>query len=394
MDSAITRDVLHGQRFPSWPVHDSREADLLLQVLNSAGWWRGSGSQVSALETAFAAAHGALHGLAVTNGTNALELALRTLKIGPGDEVIVPAMTFVATVMPVLTVGATPIVVDVDPVTWCIDIDATQDSITQKTRAVIPVHFAGHIADMSRLTSICESRGISIIEDACHAHGARWEGKPAGSFGVMSVFSFQNFKLMTAGEGGMLLVNNKKIYEEAVLYGNCGRPFGDKDYLHLVLGSNCRMSEFQAAVLNAQLERLETLANRREQASAALRRLLSDVEGIQLQGRDQRVDRHSYYMFCFNYEARSFGGLPRDEFVRLLVDRGVPAYRMYPNIPETAFFPEAMAKIKGDLLLPSCSVSSRISKTGVWLHHRVLLAEEHTLEWIRCVIEDIRRDTR
>jgi 3-amino-5-hydroxybenzoate synthase len=377
--------------FPNWPLHDELEATLLKEVLDSGTWWKATGTQVRKFEQDFAHVHGASYGLAVTNGTHALELALRALNIGEGDEVIIPSMTFIATATAVFCAGACPVAVDVQKDTWCLDPDAIESAITPSTRAVIAVHFAGHVADMEHLAEVCHRHGIYLIEDACHAHGARWNGKPAGSFGVAAAFSFQNFKLMTAGEGGMLLINDDRMYERAILCSNCGRPPDDTVYNHVVLGSNYRMSEFQGAVLNAQLTRLERLAEHRERIAQYLDKLLEGVLGVRPQGRDARVSRHAHYMYVFEYDPEYFAGLPRAQFVEALKAEGIPTYRMYPRVQDTTFYGIELAK-RGLLLdrQPECPVGLAISMRGVWIHHRVLLGDEGMVEQVRSAMEKVR----
>lgn len=377
--------------FPPWPYHTDLEQRRLQAVLEQGSWWRMTGVQVKEFERDFATAHGAAYGLAVTNGTHALEAALRALGIGPGDEVIIPAMTFIATATAVLMVGACPVAVDVLPDTWCIDPKCIAAAITPRTRAVIPVHFAGHIADMAQIGAICRRHRLALIEDAAHAHGARWQGQAAGSFGDFAAFSFQNFKLLTAGEGGALLTSNADLYEQALLVINCGRRPGDTSYEHSVLGSNYRMSEFQAAVLNAQLARMELLAERRERNGAILEDALRDLDGIAPQGRDPRVERHARYMAIFCYDPAAFEGLPRELFVAALVAEGVPAYRIYPRVQDTTFYTPALARVGAARRTPpACPVSAYLADHGVWLHHRVLLGDAETALQVAAAIAKIR----
>jgi len=381
--------------FPRWPQSGELEKRLLHEVVESGQWWRMTGSQVKAFEAAFAAHHGVRLAFAVTNGTHALELALRALDIGPGDEVVIPSLTFVATAMAVFTMGARPIPVDVAPDTWCMSQEAMAEAFTPRTKAVIPVHFAGHMADMPALTSVCEQHGIPVIEDAAHAHGASWEGRPAGSFGQMSGFSFQNFKLLTAGEGGMLLSTDEKLFDRSVLIANCGRPVGDTRYEHSLLGSNYRMSEFQGAILNAQLTRLEDQGRMREHNAAYLGQRLGSIPGIHPQIRDARMTRHSYYMYVFTYDPAAFAGMDRATFVAALAAEGVPAFRMYPRVQDTTHFAPALVRNGGEPRnLPPSPVSLDLADRGVWLHHRALLGGEEETEQIVSAIEKIRREAR
>lgn len=370
--------------FPDWPRHGEEERQRLLSTLDSGEWWSLGGTQVRALEAAFAQRHGVGHALATTNGTHAIELALRTLDIGPGDEVIVPALTFVATAMPVFSVGARPVPVDVDLGTWCLDVEAAAEAIGPRTRLMVPVHFAGQPVDLDGLGTLSETVGVPVLEDAAHAHGAAWRGRPAGSFGLMAAYSFQNYKLMTAGEGGMLLFTEAEMHRRAVLRANCGRPPGDTSYRHDELGSNFRLSEFQGAVLRAQLARLDDDNERREARAAFLdRRLAEELPELRLQVRHPGVTTHSHYMYVFSLREGALAGLDRDTLVRALVAEGLPAYRAYPCIQDTGHFAPAMEAVgAGDRSLPDCTAGRRLADTGVWLHHRVLLGDEEHAEQV------------
>ena len=235
--------------FPAWPQFDERERQALLGVLDSGVWWRTPGTQTAKFEREFAAFHQARHGVAVTNGTHALEVALLALGVGPGDEVIVPDYTFVATASAVLMTGAVPVLVDVRPDTYCIDCDQSEAAIGPRTKAVIPVHMGGHPADLDRLTDIAARRGLELIEDCAHAHGSQWRGRAVGTFGRMGTFSFQQSKLMTAGEGGIIITNDDNTERLLRSVHDCGRMPGQWFYSHYIYGSNYRLSEWQGAIL-------------------------------------------------------------------------------------------------------------------------------------------------
>lgn len=387
----VNRDILAIQSgkplvtepLPEWPPNDAAQERALLAVARSTEWWSKGGTEVGRFERRFAAAHGAKHAIACTNGTHALELALRALEIGPGDEVIVPAMTFVATSMAVMLVGARPVPVDVDRESWCMDAEACRRAITPRTRAIMPVHFAGHMANLRALSAVAEAAGIPIVEDAAHAHGAARGGVAAGASSVFAAFSFQNFKLMTAGEGGILLANDDELADRARLIANCGRPDGDRSYNHLVLGSNMRMTEFQGALLNVQLDRLDERADLRSLRARQLREALRQMNDLHLQAVAPDVDRHSWYMVVMEVGPQSFGGLHRDRVVEALVAEGVPAYRMYPRIQDVPHFAVDLARL-GDatLELPPAPVSKELAERGIWLHHRVLLGSETLVEQV------------
>ena len=376
---------------PTWPQSDRLEQTYLQEVLASGQWWGMTGTQVKRFERDFAALHQVPYALAVTNGTHAIELALRALRIRRGDEVILPALTYVATPMAVFNVGATPVVVDCDPDSWCMTVATVEAAMSPRTKAIMPVHFAGHPADMTVLRHFCEEHNLALIEDAAHAHGGSWDGHAVGSFADFSIFSFQNFKLLTAGEGGLLLCSSKPLYEQALQVANCGRMPGSKGYNHTVLGSTYRMSEFQAAVLNAQLSRLPQLGERRRRNAAMLDELIDSVAGIQPQQVDERAS-HARYMYVFTYDSTPFHNLPRDRFIEALVAEGIPAYPMYPCVDDTEFYAPALETVEAPAVAPQpCPNSRRIAATGVWIHHRLLLDDVETAAQLVDAIEKIRK---
>ena len=202
---------IRARDYPAWPVWDEHERANLLAVLEAGGWWQGDGDAASTFAAELAHYQGARHGLALTNGTHALEAALAACDIGEGDEVIVPGLTFVASATAVLAVNATPVLVDIDQDTLCLDPEAAEAAITPRTRAIVVVHVAGAAADLDALVDLCRRRGLRLIEDCAHAHGTTWRGRGVGSWGDVGCFSMQRSKLMTAGEGGALGVQRRAV---------------------------------------------------------------------------------------------------------------------------------------------------------------------------------------
>src|SRR5271157_2650 len=249
--------------FPLWPQYDEKERRALEEVLESRVWWRTPGTRTLEFEEAFASYHGARHGIAVTNGTAALEVTMAALGINHGDEVIVPNFTFVATASAVLFANALPVLVDVDPETYCIDPALAEAAITPRTKAIIAVHMGGHPADLDALGDLAKKKGIALVEDSSHAHATEWRGKRIGSHGIAGTFSFQTSKLMTAGEGGMIISNEDAFEKRARSVHDCGRMPGEWFYSHYINGSNYRLSEWQGAVLSVQLTRLDEQTQRR-----------------------------------------------------------------------------------------------------------------------------------
>ncbi|MFI7601006.1 DegT/DnrJ/EryC1/StrS family aminotransferase [Actinoplanes sp. NPDC049681] len=364
--------------FPDWPQFDDTERRALDRALTQGQWWRMGGKEVETFEREFADHHGARHALAVTNGTHALELALQAMGAGPGTEVIVPGFTFISSSQAAQRIGAVAVPVDVDPDTYNIDVAAAAAAITPRTRVIMPVHMAGLMADMDALDKVAADAGVQVLQDAAHAHGARWQGKRVGELGSVAAFSFQNGKLMTAGEGGAVLFPDEEMYEQAFLRHSCGRPRTDRRYHHQVAGTNMRMNEFSAAVLRAQLTRLDAQIEIREQRWRHLSGLLARIPGVRPQGDDPRADRNPHYMAMFRLPGWSEER--RNVLVDRLVDVGIPAFAAFRAIYRTAAFWETGAPAEPvDAVAERCPHVEAISQDCVWLHHRTLLASEQAL---------------
>ncbi len=373
---------------PKWPFADKMEEEAVKEVLASDSWWRNAGTQAKLFEKEFAQYHGCKGGFTVANGTVALEIALKALGIGDGDEVIVPDFTFYSTVSAVLAVRAVPVLVDVKEDTFCIDPEKIEKAVTHKTKAVIPVHMAGQIADMDAINEIAKKHKLFVIEDSAHAHGAMKKEQNAGSFGTMSTFSFQNAKLITAGEGGIILSNDEKLLGQVLLEANCGRAEGDTTYQHVLIGGNSRLSEVQGAILRVQLSRLSEQINLREKNYKYLAEGLKDIPGIILQTTDEDITVHPHYMVMFYYDKNAFGGASRAEFVEYLKNAGIPVNRSYECIHKLPVFKtlsEAAWRMDG-----TCANSQRISDEVVCLSHNILLGDEALINDIIEVIRNFK----
>ena len=380
--------------FPKWPYSNEREIKLVGEVFSSGNWWRMTGDKVKAFELDFAALHNVKYCLGVTNGTHALEIALTALGIKHGDEVIVPAVTFISTGSAVIYVNATPVLVDIDPETFCMSPEAFEKAITPKTKAVIPVHMAGHACDMERICAIAKRHNIKVIEDAAHAHGGQCNGKMLGSYGDMAIFSFQNGKIMTCGEGGALITDSEELYKKAFLIHGVGRPDGDRVYEHSVLGSNDRMNEFSAAILIAQQERLSKMNKRRDQNALLLDSLLANTEGIKPQGRKKYATLITHYMYMFYYDPNYFNGVSRKDFVDYLIAEGVPAFICFPVLSDTTFFKNndfyGRINVYKQSPLNDISNAKNIASNVVWLPHFTLLGDEQDISEIAKAIKKIQ----
>ncbi len=312
----------------SRPVFLEEEAQLL-QVLRS-GVWGGYSEAVRAFEARFGSYLGGKHCLTVANGTVSLEVALRCEGIGPGDEVIVPPYTFMATASAVLQTGALPVFADVERETLNLSPERLAEAITPRTRAVIPVHFGGHPADMDRILDISQRHKLVVIEDAAHAHGGEHNGERLGGLGDWGSFSFQQSKIMTAGEGGCLIASDERRIEKARSYCNQGRIEGGAWYDHHTLGTNLRLTGFQAAVLLPQLERLDAETVSRNQNAAMLRNAMHSMPGVEPLTPASYCTRHAGALFLFRFDSGETG-ISKSLFEAALKAEGVPVMQTYPH---------------------------------------------------------------
>jgi dTDP-4-amino-4,6-dideoxygalactose transaminase len=365
--------------FPPWPQSDEREAELLRMVLDSPQWG-GFHPFVAEFEASFAPYQHARYGIGAFNGTVTLELALELLGIGAGDEVIVPAISFISTATAVSRVGAVPVFVDIGQDTYNLDPARVREAITERTKAVMIVHFGGTMCEIDELELICRERRLHLIEDAAHAQGSEWKGKRAGSFGIAGSFSFQNGKVLCAGEGGMLVTSDEPLAEQARSIVNCGRIPGRSFYEHSRLGTNYRLGGFQAAVLLAQFERLPDQIAHRSRNAVLLKDALSDVEEIVWQAQPRAVTQNSWYLTV----ARLRGSeVERDAFVRTLTAAGIPCTPFYPHtLYQNPLYRKENSRVMG------CPIAERSLTECFWFPHRVLLADQETIVRVAGVIRE------
>ena len=374
--------------FPSWPQHGVSEEEAVIDVIRS-GAWGGYSDKVNEFEEAFSALHNVRHAITCVNGTIALEVALRALGIRCGDQVIVPAITFIATASSVMLCHGVPVFADIDPDTLNISPESVEAAITPRTRAIIPVHFGGHPADMDALRKIADRHRLAIIEDAAHAHGASWRGTPVGNFGDLATFSFQAFKLMTAGEGGIILTQSETLAEKCRSYCNHGRRSSGGWFEHFTLGSNYRMTGLQAALLSAQLARVQEQTRTRQENVARLKELLKSVKGLGPGADDPRVTSQPHYLVTLRYDASAFHGIDRDLFLSALQAEGIPAKAFYPyplyrnpllqqkNLPPCACGTWEPAQDYESLDLPECEL---VCRDGIWLDQTLFLGTVKDIE--------------
>ena len=386
--------------FPPWPQYDEREREALEEVLKSRIWWRTPGTKTLEFEKAFAQFHGAKHGIAVTNGTAALEVTMSGLGVGPGDEVIVPDSTFVATASAVLYAGAMPVMVDVSPETYCIDPQLAEAAIMPRTKAIIAVHMGGHPADLDALTALAERKGIALIEDCSHAHASEWKGRRIGTFGAAGTFSFQSGKLMTAGEGGIIITNDDSFERHARSVHDCGRMPGEWFYSHFIYGSNYRLSEWQGAVLTVQLSRLDGQTLLRHRNARLLDKLLAQIPGLTPQKLDARCTRNGQYGYIFHVNAAEFAGVSMKRLIQAMNAEGIPNQASYPPLHTLDVFKNgeyrkrlggAQASEPHAFLKVGYPSSQRAAYETIWIPQTALLGDEEDMQEIAAAWRKIQK---
>ncbi len=372
---------VRGRDFPAWPVSGPREMELLQQVLFSSQWG-GYHEYVEEFEKLFCGLHDAGHGIAVANGSVALEVMLEAAGIKAGDEVIVPAHSFVATATAVSRIGAKPVFCDIERETFNIDPASAEAAVGPKTKAIVAVHFGGVIADMDRLQKLAWSAGLQLFEDAAHAHGADWKGRRAGGIGRAGTFSFQNSKAMTAGEGGIVITSDDELAAQIRSLTNCGRKEGHGWFDHFELGTNLRLTGFQAAVLLAQLERLPEQIRLR-QANAELLRSVHETPGVHFQQAPEGAVVQTLYLLPGWVDEDKLGAT-RDEFLAALEAEGVPVRPWYPHplYANPLYKSRAYRKV-------SCPVAEQACKDSFWIPQRALMGSDEDTRDITRAIEKI-----
>ena len=316
----------------TWPVFDETDVQAVTEVARSGQWGNPDcKGLVEKFEKEFAEYCGSKYAIACVNGSVSLRLALIACGVRPGDEVIVPPYSFIATASVVIEANCVPVFVDIDPLTYNIDPSKIEAAITKRTKAIIPVHFAGQACDMDRIMEIAKKHNLFVIEDAAHAHGGEYKGKKLGSIGHAGSFSFQSSKNLNSGEGGLVVTDDDKLYDMMNSLRNVGRVKGGQWYEHHYAGCNYRITQFQAALLSSQLKRLDEQTRLRDKNGKYLSDLLSSIEGITPLSRGFGETLHTYHIFIFKYDKTKFNGLSKKEFAEMLAAEGVPSFMGYPK---------------------------------------------------------------
>ncbi|MCS6953530.1 MAG: DegT/DnrJ/EryC1/StrS family aminotransferase [Bryobacterales bacterium] len=409
--AADDRLALHGGRpvrsepFPSWPKVAPADEEALLEVLRSGQWFRGTaGRWARRFEEAYAKLVGTKHCLATANGTSALFASLHALGVSPGDEVIVPPYTFVATVNVVLLHYALPVFVDTDPETFQIDARKIEAAITEHTRAIVPVHLGGNVADMDTILNVARKHKLAVVEDACQAHLAEWRGRKAGSLGEAGCFSFQVSKNLCAGEGGAIVTDRDDLIERCFTFHNNSRSRRTEsmNFSYDAPGANLRMTQFQAALLVAQMARLEEQSRRREQNAEYLAGMLREIPGIQPARQYEGCTRNAFHLFMLRYDKEGFAGAPRDLFLKALRAEGIPCSGGYRPLNKEPFLLRALQS-RGYKAIYSperlarwqernhCPANDRLCEEAVWFPQTMLLGERRDMEQIAEAIRKIQK---
>ena len=390
-------DKVRTRPFASWPIYGQSDEERLLAALRSGKWGKLDGSQVAEFERRFARLHGCKHGVAVVNGTVSLRIALWAAGLRAEDEVIVPPYTFLATATAVVEANAIPVFADVDLETFNLSPAAVRAAITPRTRAIIPVHIGGQPADMDAIMAIAKAHKLVVLEDAAHAHNGLYRGRPVGSLGQLSSFSFQSTKNLTSGEGGIICTSDDALAETCRSIHNCGRKSAGPWFEHHQMSGNYRLGEFQGALLNAQLDRLEEQTQRRDRNGMYLAARLQSIPGIYPQKRPPDCTRHARHLFLLRIDREAFGA-PRQAVLEAINAEGIPLRAGYalplyrqPLFLNKAFGPylaNAAADLDyGKVSCPNCE--EICYHQGAWLEQNLFLGTESDMDDIARAFEKV-----
>jgi dTDP-4-amino-4,6-dideoxygalactose transaminase len=388
--------------FPSWPVIDDNEERAWMKVLRDGKWNRLDGDGARRFEETWAAMLGAKHCLATANGTSALITSLNALGIGPGDEVIVPPYTFVATVNAVLLQHALPVFVDTDPETSQIDAPKIEAAITERTRCILPVHLGGSPADLDTILEIGRKHKLPVVEDACQAHLAEWKNRKVSTLGALGCFSFQASKNLNSGEGGAILTNDTDLYRTCQSFHNNGRGSAGSGFGYVRNGANLRITEFQAALLLEQLKRVEEQSRTREQNAAHLTKQLAEIPGISPARMCSGATRNAYHIFMLRYDKAQFANLPRSRFLAAMHAEGVPCSGGYKPLNNEPFLKHTFDSRAYRAIYPAkqlaewvernhCPANDKLCEEAVWLSQTMLLGPREDMDQIAEAARKIQR---
>jgi dTDP-4-amino-4,6-dideoxygalactose transaminase len=394
----------HPLGFPGWPVFDRKEEQALLNTLRSGHWGRSDGMNTAAFEAEYAKLLGVKHTLGLSSGTSALFTMLGTVGIGPGDEVIIPPYTFVATYNVVVLNYALPIFVDTDRESFQIDANKIERAITKQTKVIMPVHMGGYPADLDKILAIGKKYNIPIIEDACQAHLAEWRNKKVGSYGLGGAFSFQSSKNLNSAEGGAISTNDDDFYEKCYSFHNQGRGGTSSSYStgSGVRGVNMRITEFQSGILLAQMTRLEQQAKTRSENASYLTELMNDIPGVTPGKLYEGATNSAYHLYMFRYDSSQFAGLSREKFIKALSAEGIPCTTGYGKM-NISDYVTGLAKnphylaVYGEKTMKEwlernhCPENDILTEEALWFLQYMLLGTKDDMEQIANAIRKIQK---
>jgi perosamine synthetase len=390
--------------WPQWPVWNPEADTPMLSLLKSGDWYRGDGNQCNEFERAYAELIGARRVIATASGSTALVTSLHTMGVDAGDEVIVSPFTFIATYNVVFNQKALPVFADTDPETFTINPLKIEERITDRTTALLPVHICGLPADMNRILAIGRKHNIPVIEDACQAWLAEYDGRMCGTLGDLGCFSFQNSKHIPSGEGGAIAGSNDALMDRCFAYHNCGRPHGETMRgmgENPVRGWNKRMTEIQAGLLLTQIGRARADADRRLENALYLDARLKEIPGIVPYRLSDGATRSAYHLYPFRYKKEYFDGLPRHKFIAALHAEGIPCgegygQQYFDGLIEEAitsrgyrrlFSKERLNRYREELHdLPD---NDQLALEAVWFYQNMLLAGKQDMDDIVTAVRKV-----
>lgn len=394
----------HPKPFPGWPVFDNSEYKILIDVLHDGKWGRLHGKVSQTFEKEYAKLQGAQHGLVVSSGTAALSTMLGALDIGPGDEVVLPVYTFIATYNVITLNYALPVFADIDIESFQIDPDRMEAAITKQTKALIPVHIGGSPFDVDRVMQIGDKHRVPVIEDACQAHLAAWKGKGVGSFGLGGAFSFQSTKNLNCAEGGAVISNDDSFIRKCYCFHNQGRTANANPFLpgEGTRATNLRLTEFQSAILTAQMARLEEQARKRSENAAYLNLLFDEIAGITPAKLYDGVTNSAYHLYMLRYDPSQFSGMSRERFIQAMKAEGISCDTGYRAMNRESYVTDLAKnkhylKIYGEKTMKQwldrnqCPQNDQLVKEALWLSQTMLLGSKDDMEQIAGAIKKIQR---
>ena len=392
--------------FPGWPVYGQPEEKGLMEVLKSKKWGRLNGNVMAAFESAYAKQLGAKHCLGLSSGTSALYTMLGALDIGPGDEVIIPVYTFIATYNVVVLNYALPVFVDTDIESFQIDAGKIEAAITAQTKVIMPVHIGGSPANIDMIMEIADRKKIPVIEDACQAHLGEWRGKKVGTFGLAGGFSFQSSKNLNCAEGGAIVTNDESFAKTCYSFHNQGQGGQQAAYNPGVgtRGTNMRLTEFQGSILLAQMTRLAEQSKRRTENAGYLSKLLNDIPGITPAKLYEGTTASAYHLYMFRYNKDHFAGLSRAKFLEALSAEGIPCSGGYGMINKDNYVTglaknKHYLKIYGEKIMQQwlernqCPQNDILSaEQAVWFFQNMLLGSKADMDQIAAAVRKIQKN--